>query len=135
MSNIYCSNCGSKHVLGSKFCTNCGNSLGSFSNINKPVLKQTINTPRNISNTASREVDEDGIPTTFVKPSRISYEIEKPAGNKYSAKDLFNSSPVDPSERMTSRLNSNYKRLTKEELLSQSLKECSSRQLQDIDES
>ena len=133
MSNVYCSNCGTKHILGSKFCTNCGNSLGSFSNMNKPVLQQSLS--RNISNVSSREVDEDGIPTTFVKPSRLSYEIEKPAGNKYSAKDLFNSAPTDPNERISSRGNSNYKRLTKEELLSQSLKECSSRKSQDIDES
>jgi hypothetical protein len=133
MSNIYCSNCGTKHILGSKFCTNCGNSLGALSNMNKPVLQQSLS--RNISNVSSREVDEDGIPTVFVKPSRLSYEIEKPAGNKYSAKDLFNSPPVDPSERISSRGNSNYRKLTKEELLSQSLKECSSRQTQDIDES
>jgi hypothetical protein len=133
MSSIYCSNCGTKHILGSKFCTNCGNSLGGFSNVNKPVLQKSVS--RNISNTPSREVDEDGIPTTFVKPSRLAYEIEKPAGNKYSAKDLFNSAPIDPSERISSRGNSNYRRLTKEELLSQSLKECSSRQPQDIDES
>jgi hypothetical protein len=133
MSNVYCSSCGTKHILGSKFCTNCGNSLGTFSNINKPVLQQSLS--RNISNVSSREVDEDGIPTTFVKPSRLSYEIEKPAGNKYSAKDLFNSAPTDPNERISSRGNSNYKRMTKEELLSQSLKECSSRKSQDIDES
>jgi len=133
MSSIYCSNCGTKHILGSKFCTNCGNSLGGFSNVNKPVLQKSVS--RNISNTPSREVDEDGIPTTFVKPSKLAYEIEKPAGNKYSAKDLFNSAPIDPSERISSRGNSNYRRLTKEELLSQSLKECSSRQPQDIDES
>ena len=133
MSNIYCSNCGTKHVLGSKFCTSCGNSLGSFSNINKQILQQSLS--RNTSNVSSREVDEDGIPTTFVKPSRLSYEIEKPAGNKYSAKDLFNSVPTDPSERISSRGNSSYKRLTKEELLSQSLKECSSRKSQEIDES
>ena len=133
MSNVYCSSCGTKHILGSKFCTNCGNSLGTFSNMNKPVLQQSLS--RNISNVSSREVDEDGIPTTFIKPSRLSYEIEKPAGNKYSAKDLFNSAPTDPNERISSRGNSNYKRLTKEELLSQSLKECSSRKSQDIDES
>ena len=133
MSNVYCSSCGTKHILGSKFCTNCGNSLGALSNINKPVLQQSLS--RNISNVSSREVDEDGIPTVFVKPSKLSYEIEKPAGNKYSAKDLFNSPAVDPSERISSRGNSNYRKLTKEELLSQSLKECSSRQTQDIDES
>jgi hypothetical protein len=134
MSNIYCSNCGSKHVLGSKFCTSCGNSLGGFNNVNKPTLQNPIQ-KRNISRAQTSEVDEDGIPTTFVRPSKLSYEIEKPAGNKYSGKDLFNAAPVDLSERVVSRPNSNYRRLSKEEFLSQSLKECSSRPIQDIDES
>jgi hypothetical protein len=134
MSNIYCSNCGTKHVLGSKFCTSCGNSLGGFNNVNKPTLQNPIQ-KRNISRAQTSEVDEDGIPTTFVRPSKLSYEIEKPAGNKYSGKDLFNARPVDPSEKVISRPNSNYRRLSKEEFLSQSLKECSSRPIQDIDES
>lgn len=134
MSNIYCSNCGTKHVLGSKFCTSCGNSLGGFNNVNKPTLQNSIQ-KRNISRAQTSEVDEDGIPTTFVRPSKLSYEIEKPAGNKYSGKDLFNARPVDPSEKVISRPNSNYRRLSKEEFLSQSLKECSSRPIQDIDES
>ena len=81
------------------------------------------------------EVDEDGIPTTFVKPSKLHYEIEKPVGNKYLGKDLFNAPPVDPSERISSRPNLNYRKLSQEEFLSQSLKECSSRPIQDIDES
>ena len=134
MSNIYCSNCGTKHILGSKFCISCGNSLGGFNNVNKPTLQNTIQ-KRNISRAQTSEVDEDGIPTTFVRPSKLSYEIEKPAGNKYSGKDLFNARPVDPSEKVISRPNSNYRRLSKEEFLSQSLKECSSRPIQDIDES
>jgi hypothetical protein len=134
MSNIYCSNCGSKHNVGSKFCTNCGNSLGGFVNANKPTLQNPIQA-RNISRKQNSEVDEDGLPTTFVRPSKLSYEIEKPVGNKYTGKDLFTAPPVDPSERIMSRPNSNYRRLSKEEFLSQSLKECSSRPIQDIDES
>ncbi len=134
MSNIYCSSCGTKHVLGSKFCTNCGNNLGGFSNINMGS-KPNMLMPKNNIRQHPKDLDEDGIPTTFVKPSRLTYEIEKPAGNKYSAKDLFNSAPLDPSERSISRPLSNYRKLSKEELLSQSLKECSSRQPQDIDES
>ena len=134
MSNIYCSNCGTKHVLGSKFCTNCGNSLGGFANINKPSIQQQI-ISRNTSRNRSSDVDEDGIPTTFVKPSKLHYEIEKPAINKYSGKELFTSSPVDPSERIPIKTNNNYKKLSKEEFLAQSLKECSSRPIQDIDES
>ena len=134
MSNIYCSNCGTKHALGSKFCTNCGFSLGGFANVSKPNLQNSLQS-RSTSRKQNTEVDEDGIPTVFVRPSKLSYEIEKPAGNKYLGKDLFNAPPVDPSERINSRPNSNYKKLTKEEFLSQSLKECSSRPIQDIDES
>lgn len=134
MSNIYCSNCGTKHILGSKFCTSCGNSLGGFNNVNKPTLQSQIQA-RNTSRQQNSEVGEDGLPTTFVRPSKLSYEIEKPVGNKYTGKDLFTAPPVDPSERVMSRPNFNYRKLSKEEFLSQSLKECSSRPIQDIDES
>ena len=134
MSNIYCSNCGTKHIIGSKFCTNCGNSLGGFNNVNKPSLQNSIQA-RNASRNQVSDVDEDGLPTTFVRPSKLSYEIERPAGNKYSGKDLFTAPPVDPSERIGARPNSNYRKLSKEEFLAQSLKECSSRPIQDIDES
>lgn len=134
MSNIYCSSCGTKHAFGSKFCTNCGNSLGGFANVSKPKLQNSIQA-RNISKQEISEVDEDGIPTVFVRPSKLSYEIEKPAGNKYLGKDLFTAPPVDPNERISHRPSSNYRKLTKEEFLSQSLKECSSRPIQDIDES
>ena len=134
MSNIYCSSCGTKHAQGSKFCINCGVSLGGFANISKSTLQNPLQS-RSISRKQNTEVDEDGIPTVFVRPSKLSYEIEKPAGNKYLGKDLFNAPPVDPSERINSRPNSNYKKLSKEEFLSQSLKECSSRPIQDIDES
>lgn len=132
MSNIYCSNCGAKHMTGAKFCTNCGNSLGGYSNMqSKPQIQISKPNIRQIE----QEVDEDGIPTTFVRPTKLAYEIEKPVSNKYSAKDLFNSAPVDPSEKQISRPNSNYRKLTKEEFLAESLRECSSRPMKDIDES
>lgn len=134
MSNIYCSNCGTKHILGSKFCTSCGNSLGGFNNINKPTLQNPIQ-KRNISRAQNTELDEDGIPTVFVRPSKLSYQIEKSANNKYSGKDLFTAPQVDPTERIGSRTNSNYKKLSQQEFLAQSLKECGSRPIQDIDES
>jgi len=134
MGNIYCSSCGTKHLLGSKFCTNCGNSLGGFSNVNstKPQLQSKI-INRNAPTQKFDEVDEDGIPTTFRRPSKLDYEIEKPR-NKFTGQELFNAPPVDPSEKITRR-NINYRKLSKEEFLSQSLKECSSRPIQDIDES
>jgi hypothetical protein len=132
MSNIYCSNCGNKHLLGSKFCTNCGNSLGGFANVNKQTSQNKSSIRKNVINTISDE-DEDGIPTSFRKPSKLHYEIEKP-NNKYSAKDLFNALPISDSEKTPRRI-LNSRKLTKEEFLAQSLKECSSRGIQDIDES
>lgn len=132
MSNIYCSSCGTKHILGSKFCTNCGNSLGGFANISKPVQQKNTLTRRNTP-VESVEEDEDGIPTSFRKPARLSYEIEK-TNNKYSAKDLLNSAPLNDNEKSPKRV-VNYRKLSKEEFLSQSMKECSSRPIQDIDES
>jgi hypothetical protein len=132
MSNIYCSNCGTKHILGCKFCSNCGNSLGGFNN---PQINKAQVSPRLNQKPQERELDEDGIPTTFVKPSRLSYEIERPNKNKYSGKELFESPPVDHNERQPPRILTNYKQLTKEELLAESLRECSSRPMKDIDES
>lgn len=133
MSNIYCSSCGTKHSIGCKFCTHCGNSLGGFSNITSNINQVKPNTLQT-NKTKSIEVDEDGIPTTFVKPRKLAYEIDVNSNNKYSAKDLFNSPPADKDQRLLSSSIKNYKKLSKEEFLSQSLKECSSRPIQDIDE-
>ena len=53
MSNIYCTGCGTKNVLGSKFCFNCGNQIGSTALMsNKTQSKPTLS-KRNI------EYDED----------------------------------------------------------------------------
>jgi hypothetical protein len=131
MSNIYCSSCGSKHIVGAKFCSNCGNSLGGFANISKPSL-QNISSKTNNIVTVNVDEDDDGIPTSFRKPSKLHYEIEKP-NNKFFAKDLFNSSPLSDTDK-TPRRRVNYQKLSKEEFLRQSLKECSSRRIQDIDE-
>lgn len=132
MGNIYCSSCGAKHNLGSKFCSSCGNSLGGFNNLqtNKAQFSPRLN-----QKPLERELDEDGIPTTFVKPSKLSYEIERPNKNKYSAKELFESPPIDQNEKQSPRVLTNYKQLTKEEFLAESLRECSSRPMKEIDES
>lgn len=132
MGTIYCSNCGSKHILGAKFCTNCGNQLGGYANINKSSSQNQVSKNKIITNNQI-DYDDEGIPTSFRKPSKLHYEIEKP-NNKYSAKDLFNALPINDSEK-TPRRTLNSKKLTKEEFLAQSLKECSSRGIQDIDES
>jgi len=132
MGNIYCSNCGTKHILGSKFCSNCGNSLGGFANANKPVIKNQLQNKRSVDVSES-QYDDEGIPTVFKKPTKLDYDIEK-SNNKYFAKDLFNAPPISDNDK-TQRRVGNIKKLSKEEFLAQSLKECSSRGIQDIDES
>ena len=57
MSNIYCSSCGTKHAQGSKFCTNCGVSLGGFANISKPILQNPLQS-RSISRKKKTKLDE-----------------------------------------------------------------------------
>ena len=126
MSNIYCTGCGTKNVLGSKFCFNCGNQIGSTALMsNKTQSKPTLS-KRNI------EYDEDGIPTTFVKPQKLNYEIEK-SKNRFSVSEIL-SVPPSPDHVMP-KGDPNIRIPSKEEFLKQSLSECrSTRNPQDIDE-
>lgn len=128
MSNIYCSQCGSKHIVGSKFCSSCGSKLSGFSNIETPkkILSQPI--------IRKADLDEEGIPTSFVKPAKLAYEIEKYHSNqKYSVSEVLSIPPSN--DRITQSLPSDFKVPTKEEYLKMSLKECSStRTPSDIDE-
>ena len=120
---MYCSQCGSKNAVGSKFCCNCGSGL--ITNIQQPQLKRQIQTTR-------KEVDEDGLPTSVVKPTRLEYEIEKPEKNKFLASEIINS---PPSSEKFSRPRGPVNKLTKEEYLSQSLKECApSKNFKEINE-
>lgn len=125
MSNIYCSQCGTKHVLGAKFCMSCGNALAGGVN-NTPQRLQ----PRQA--VVQSDYDEDGIPTTFRKPARLSYEVEKGGKNKFSVNEIISQPPSnDKFERPTVKAPT----MTKEEYLSQSLKECSSaREFKEINE-
>lgn len=112
---MYCSECGSKNGVGAKFCSSCGNPLVSLIQKNQP--KKLVPTP------SRADVDDDGLPTSVVKPKRLEYEIEKSEKNKFSVKDIVNSPPS--SERF-SRPVGKIEKLTKEQYLSQSLKECAS---------
>jgi len=125
MSNIYCSQCGTKHVLGAKFCMSCGTALAG--GINNTVQRQQ---PR--QRIVESEYDEEGIPTTFRKPSRLSYEVEKGGKNKFSVNEII-SQP--PSNDKFDRPAANVPQMTKEQYLQQSLKECSSaREFKEINE-
>jgi len=127
MSSIYCSQCGSKHSIGAKFCSSCGSALSSFA----AAQQKTHNVSR--PTRLEREHDEDGLPTTFNRPTKLSYEIDTGSNNKYRAEDIFNSPPVQEQDKRQIKLN-NYKQLSREEFLAQSLKECAPRGVQDIDE-
>jgi hypothetical protein len=125
MGNIYCTSCGTKNNLGAKFCFNCGNQIGASAlHSNQQQIKKPL--------VRSSEYDEDGLPTTFVKPNRLSYEIEK-SKSKYSVSEIISVPPS--SERMNYNLNSDFKIPSREEYLKQSLSECRpSRNPKDIDE-
>ena len=119
MSIIYCSNCGSKHGAGSRFCSSCGNALSNFA-----APKQRVQNPQ------VEIVDEE---TSFNRPNRLAYEIQKGGNTIFKGEDLFKSSPVNEQDRLN-RPVGNVTKLTQEEYLSQSLKECAPRGMQDIDE-
>jgi len=126
MSNIYCTNCGTKNVLGAKFCFNCGVQIGAQALMNNRSRFQQAPSKKNV------EYDEEGIPTTFIKPQKLSYEIEK-SKNKFSVSEIL-SVPPSPDHVMP-KGDPNMRIPSKEEFLKQSLSECrSTRNPQDIDE-
>lgn len=128
-NHMYCSNCGAKNSSTSNFCSSCGNKIETFSSIKKSNLSNRNLEP--VKNNAS-EVDEEGIPTVFRKPSKLHYEIEKPISNKFSGEELFKAAPSE--EKNKRNKIAGYKKMSKEEFLRESMKECSSRKSQDIDE-
>lgn len=126
MSNIYCSACGTKHMLGAKFCTACGNAMSAT------AQRQSIPSIRQQKQSVMPDYDEDGIPTTFVRPQKLSYEIEK-TKNKYSVSEIISVPPSN--ERIQTQVDPNYKVPSKEEYLRQSINECRSMKTpKDIDE-
>lgn len=125
MSSIYCSNCGTRHMIGAKFCSNCGGKISNFAHANAmPVIKQK----------SEAILDEDGIPETFTKPAKLEYEIQK-TSNRYSVKEIVSSPPsrdhfVETSAAKAQRFTS------KEEYLKHSMRECASSKIpNNIDES
>jgi len=118
MSNIFCSQCGSKHTAGAKFCSSCGSALSSFSNSVKKQIERV-------------EVQDDS--PSFRRPNGLAYEIQKDSKTIFKGEELFNSPPVDKSDRIQ-RPTQPVKQMTQEEYLSESLKECAPRGMRDIDE-
>ena len=119
MSVIFCSQCGSKHSVGSKFCSSCGNALA------------VLNQPRRQVQNPQVEIVNDE--SHFNKPSRLSYEIQNGGNSVFKGEELFKASPVSEEDRIN-RDPASVKNMTKEEYLSESLKECAPRGMRDIDE-
>lgn len=126
MSGIYCSNCGTKHLVGAKFCSNCGNKMSIFAEAKGRV-------PATKPKSFRLEDDEYEVPDTFVKPVKLEYDIEK-STNRYSVKDIISRPPSARESRNDLSLkNENFS--SKEDYLKYSMKQCSSsRNLTDIDE-
>ncbi len=111
MSSVYCSQCGSKHQAGAKFCSSCGSGLSALSRQNTP---QNVNRPS--------QVQEDPV-ETFRRPNGLAYEIDNGGNNVYKAEEVFNANPVDEGNKIKRPAGVN-KTMSKEELLSESLREC-----------
>ncbi len=111
MASIFCPECGAKvaYTLNKpKFCQTCGQKFGDMSS--------------SASTENEEEVTEE-IPTI----GGLDYTIEM-EDNNITLGDLFHS-PINPDEvhKDPSRVK-DYKKQTKEELLSQSMAECAPRQ-------
>jgi len=126
MNNVYCSQCGCKNSSLSKFCCSCGNKLMTAQDFISGPKRDIITTER------ASEVDEDGIPTTFRKPAKFEYEIQK-SKNKFSVAEILS---VPPSQdRIKQEIDPNFKIPELKDYLKQSLRECSSsRTPKDVDE-
>ncbi len=83
---MYCSECGFKNGVGAKFCSSCGNGLVSLIQKNQP--RKSAPTP------LRADVDEDGLPTTVVKPRKLEYEIERSEKNDWIMVGYLSTFPV-----------------------------------------
>lgn len=120
MSQVFCTNCGSKHSIGVKFCSSCGNPMSS-------VVRQNIPSPPINPQANQEDVSE------FRRPSRLAYEIQNNQTSIYKGEELFNSQPVEEADRLRRDVGQ-VKKVTREEYLKESLRECAPRGIQDIDE-
>ena len=121
MANIYCQSCGSKHNLGAKFCSSCGESFG------QKVAKAQAS-PSQIAR--MDELDEDGIPNHVVIPDRLSYTIEK-QNTKQTIAEALSRAPVDAGKDIKI---DGYKKPSVKDFANESMKECGPKQSQEIDE-
>ena len=113
MSNIFCSQCGSKHSSGARFCSSCGSPLTAFasSSLRQPQRQPSCDT------NVSEEIEE--LPAL----KKLDYEIQSDGNNVYKAEDLVNALPVEEADRLKRPIGK-QKSMTKEEYLAKSLKEC-----------
>jgi hypothetical protein len=123
--NIYCRSCGSKHPIGSKFCSSCGASLSGDVVV---AQKQSRPNPQKV------QEDEDGIPESVVIPSRLSYTIEKPRSNKFTVAEALASPPSEPDRLGRDNRVANYQKMSQKDFIAQSMKECGSSAPTEINE-
>lgn len=127
MSNVYCSNCGTKHLTGAKFCSSCGNKISIYAKA-KIGGSSAMKTRH-----SDAENDECETPDTFVRPAKLEYEIEN-STNRYSVKEVISRPPSKNEFRDASPSKSEVFS-SKEDYLKYSMKQCSSsKNLTDVDE-
>jgi len=92
MNNVYCSSCGTKHLVGARFCSNCGSPLRA---LDRASQSRVINAP------VTR--DEDGEPTVIVRPDKLEYELEGDNRNRFSVDEVISRAPATRSNSTVSR--------------------------------
>ncbi len=121
--NIYCQKCGSKHQLGAKFCSSCGNSLTG----GQPAAQKRTTS---VSNSAAD--DEDDPPENLVIPSKLDYTIIQENKNRFTVAEALSRPPSEETNRDV-RI-PNRKKLSLKEFEQQSMKECGRSATTEIDE-
>jgi len=115
MASIFCPDCGAKNHFTLKkpnFCQSCGETFSAFGMAKGLTVKSE-------SSASSR--DEDSVPNI----SKLEYEIDLPK-SKVTIETLVNN-PINPEEiAYNAEATEGYKKMTKEDFLKVSQRECGS---------
>ena len=115
MASIFCPDCGAKNNFTLKkpnFCQSCGETFSAFGMVKDSKLK---------SKSSANLQNEDSVPNI----SKLEYEIDLPKNN-ITIETLVNN-PINPEEiNYNTEATEGYKKMTKEDFLKVSQRECSS---------
>lgn len=127
MASLFCTECGSKNLYTlnkPKFCQSCGHPIGGS------VAKAKFNTLQR--QPVVKHQEEEYEEETFRGLSKLDYEVEYNKSN-VTLGDVLNN-PMNPEDvQYNSKKIKGYKKMSKDEFLSQSTAECGSSRATEID--